>query len=461
MRLRPAIALLPLVLAACVGDNDAPTSEHVDASSDELIGGRPALEAEVPATIEVSDCTGAKVGPRHFLIAAHCVDDDNTGGVGSNHLPGSTVAITDDNGPSGIQRRNLTVQETHIFPAWTSSRRSCHRHCINILNPYHPPDVAVIVVDEDTPDIPEATVDGDPVLPGTEVIIAGYGCENGVDRPTPPARLKIETVTTLPASALIHEGSYVVPEDAADVAGANVITEGVLTDPAAASLCPGDSGGPLYRTGTSQQLIVGVNSYYTFSDESGISRTNWHTRLDSAARYDVLTWLKDLGVNTQGGGPRTIPYQFTHAPLTSTIEAENFDYGYEGVAYHDTTVGNATGFYRGQHVDLEPTADTPTGPGANVTGTAAGEWLNYSVTNPFPVAYHLELRVATTGASKALHVEIDGQNVTGTVTLPATGGAQSWQTVSVPVGWVTVGPHVVRVVFETGDIHLNWLRFVE
>ncbi|KYF55727.1 hypothetical protein BE08_22955 [Sorangium cellulosum] len=75
-------------------------------------------------------------------------------------------------------------------------------------------------------------------------------------------------------------------------------------------------------------------------------------------------------MNTQGGSPRTIPYQFTHAPLTSTIEAENFDYGYEGLAYHDTTVGNATGFYRGQHVDLEPTADTSTGPGANVTGTA-------------------------------------------------------------------------------------------
>ncbi|WP_437925121.1 carbohydrate-binding domain-containing protein [Sorangium sp. So ce291] len=106
-----------------------------------------------------------------------------------------------------------------------------------------------------------------------------------------------------------------------------------------------------------------------------------------------------------GGLPSDHPYQFTHAPLTSTIEAENFDHGYEGLAYHDTTVGNPTGFCRGQHVDLEPTADASTGPAANVTGTAAGEWLNYSVMNAFPVEYHLELRVATTGASKALHVE--------------------------------------------------------
>ncbi|MGK3965245.1 carbohydrate-binding protein [Sorangium sp. So ce118] len=72
-------------------------------------------------------------------------------------------------------------------------------------------------------------------------------------------------------------------------------------------------------------------------------------------------------------------------------------------------------------------------------------------------------RAASRGrtGTQRVHVEIDGQNVTGTVILPATGGAQSWQTVSVPVGWVTVGPHVVRVAFETGDINLNWLRFVE
>ncbi|WP_434041495.1 MULTISPECIES: hypothetical protein [Sorangium] len=42
-------------------------------------------------------------------------DDDNTGGVASNHLPGSTIALTSDNGPSGMQRRNLTVEQTHIF----------------------------------------------------------------------------------------------------------------------------------------------------------------------------------------------------------------------------------------------------------------------------------------------------------------------------------------------------------
>ena len=56
-------------------------------------------------------------------------------------------------------------------------------------------------------------------------------------------------------------------------------------DAGVASICPGDSGGPVYRDDGTQTKIVGVNSYYDFapSDTQGISFANWHTRLDLEA----------------------------------------------------------------------------------------------------------------------------------------------------------------------------------
>ena len=63
-----------------------------------------------------------------------------------------------------------------------------------------------------------------------------------------------------------------------------------------------------------------------------------------------------------------------HGP--SVVEAENFDYGGEGVAYHDTTPGNTGGAYRATDVDIEPASSG----GFDVGWVVPSEWLNYSVT---------------------------------------------------------------------------------
>ncbi|MGC4069426.1 MAG: hypothetical protein QM784_33195 [Polyangiaceae bacterium] len=75
------------------------------------------------------------------------------------------------------------------------------------------------------------------------------------------------------------------------------MTQGIAVDPNSASLCPGDSGGPLYRQGHNRQLVVGINALLAYTNEAGISFANWHTRLDTASSTGVYQWLKDLGVN--------------------------------------------------------------------------------------------------------------------------------------------------------------------
>src|SRR5215813_8653317 len=70
----------------------------------------------------------------------------------------------------------------------------------------------------------------------------------------------------------------------------------------------------------------------------------------------------------------TTPYFGTPAAIPGQINAENFDNGGEGVAYHDTTAGNSGGQYRNTGVDIESSSE-----GAYDVGwTAPGEWLNYT-----------------------------------------------------------------------------------
>ena len=49
----------------------------------------------------------------------------------------------------------------------------------------------------------------------------------------------------------------------------------------------------------------------------------------------------------------TTPFGGTPVALPGTIQAENFDDGGEGVAYHDTTAGNTGGQFRNTDVDIE------------------------------------------------------------------------------------------------------------
>jgi endoglucanase len=145
---------------------------------------------------------------------------------------------------------------------------------------------------------------------------------------------------------------------------------------------------------------------------------------------------------------------------TSTIQAEDYDLGGEGVAYHDTTAGNASqGTQRGSDgVDVEATSDT--GGGLNVGWTAPGEWLEYTVNVATAGAYSLDLRVAAIDPGKKLHVEVNGVNVSGAISVPDTNGWQAYQTFNVPGVNLSAGNnHVVRVVFDTDGVNFNWFRF--
>jgi cytochrome c len=160
----------------------------------------------------------------------------------------------------------------------------------------------------------------------------------------------------------------------------------------------------------------------------------------------VLNWFEFQGPGLAlsptpfGGGVRALP---------GTVQSEDFDDGGEGVAYHDSDASNNGGQYRSTGVDIESTADT--GGGYDVSWTTAGEWLNYTVNPSAAGLYTLSVRVASPAAGGTFHIEFNGVNKTGPMVIPNTGGAQSWQTLSVNNVLLDAGLQSMRVVMDVNS----------
>lgn len=157
------------------------------------------------------------------------------------------------------------------------------------------------------------------------------------------------------------------------------------------------------------------------------------------------------------------PFLVTPVSLPGIVQAEDFDNGGEGVAYHDTTAGNAGGAYRTTvNVDLAPMSSD--GNGYHVGWFAAGEWLAYSVTVPTAGTYAFGLRFANAGSGATGHLEVDGADVTGGYTFPSTGAWSVWQTLTRSVQ-LSAGRHLLRLVMDTGNTgsangaDVNWMQF--
>ncbi|MDP9311964.1 MAG: carbohydrate-binding protein [Chloroflexota bacterium] len=182
--------------------------------------------------------------------------------------------------------------------------------------------------------------------------------------------------------------------------------------------------------------------------------------------YDTV-WVYDLGGTSHGAiewgqfggnsrhqGRYQAPQRWnTVVSLPGRVEAENYITGGEGVAYHDTTSGNTGGKYRSDDVDIQATSDT--GGGYNVAWIATGEWLDYKVKVIKSGSYTFNVRAATPYDGKRFRIEVDGMNVTGSLTVPNTGGWQTWTSVASKPVTLSAGEHRLRLVAETDKFNLN------
>lgn len=170
--------------------------------------------------------------------------------------------------------------------------------------------------------------------------------------------------------------------------------------------------------------------------------------------------LNSIRVTATPTPSASTPFSGTPIAIPGTFEAEDFDLGGEGVAYHDNVAGNAGGQYRpAEDVDIIVSSDAAGG-GYVVNNFETGEWLAYSVDVPAQGDYEIELRAATNWdfPNAAYHVEIDGFNASGSVVLPDTGGWNSFRWVGKRRLSLSAGRHVLKIVTDQQYFNLNSVR---
>ena len=158
--------------------------------------------------------------------------------------------------------------------------------------------------------------------------------------------------------------------------------------------------------------------------------------VDDTSRF--VTSLPDDLVDAQGVALAR-PYRGTPAAVewTTTIPAEDYDNGQEGMAYHDTTAetGNGGG-YRTSAKHNSDAVDIVESDGDWHVWMEAGEWMDYTI--DVRVGGFYDVR-ALTGGGGVYRVDFDGIRSTGNVS-EGTGGRV----------YLTQGVHVMRFVAVDG-----------
>jgi len=201
-----------------------------------------------------------------------------------------------------------------------------------------------------------------------------------------------------------------------------------------------------------------TQEWMTWMKQNGISHANWafNDKAESASALQpgtspgaawsdsflttsgslVKGYIQNWNGTSSGGGttPPTTP------PTTTT-----------------GTVVQAESYHTMSGVQTESTTDT--GGGLNVGWLDAGDWMVYSVDIPTAGSYVFQYRVASLSGGGVIRVEQNaGTTVRGSVSVPATGGWQTWTTVSHTVT-LPAGRQDIALGVPAGGYNLNWWSF--
>jgi uncharacterized delta-60 repeat protein len=124
------------------------------------------------------------------------------------------------------------------------------------------------------------------------------------------------------------------------------------------------------------------------------------------------------------------------------IEAENFDFGGSGAVnslLNSASQNPSTAVLIG----LDPSNHFHD----YVDSTRAGDWMQYTILTKHPLN-GISLFVSSNGPGGTFHAEIDGQDISGPITVPDTGGDAHWKMIGKPTSPIFPGQHALRLVMD-------------
>lgn len=280
-------------------------------------------------------CSGTAISSRHILTAAHCVTAFKTetrsdGGeeyetdVFLPHVDpalknGSTLVLTRERNVSvDIKKqgwKKARITNLFINPSWIDRARSSPRPEFLDMITDGRPDLAVIVVAEDLggllPGLKPAQVDTRPLPKGAPVTMTGYGCEKeGFDQNNEfydnwGGRVTAEFANTKTLDAADAKRLYDAYETDAEweasaplefflgYARGTTFIRGPISGRTTPGLCPGDSGGGLFRGGD-ENAVVGVGSGNLYISGPGQAVLGHYARFAPGTKFFAAGWLQGL-----------------------------------------------------------------------------------------------------------------------------------------------------------------------
>ena len=208
-----------------------------------------------------------------------------------------------------------------------------------------------------------------------------------------------------------------------------------------------------------------------------------HNILTTTLRLVSLAALLAGAVAAQPAGYAGKPYEGKPQTVPGRVQAELYDMGGEGVAYHDTdAVNNGSGklnqgttfvdrFRQDEGVDLSYTKkdiDKTVDGAQEKTGelylgwTAPGEWVNYTIDVQASGKYRIRAHMTSRTDVAQIALAFDGVDQMGPITLPTTTHWHIWRNVeNLAEVKLEKGIHVMKLsVVKEGNFNLDYLEFV-
>ena len=261
----------------------------------------------------------------------------------------------------------------------------------------------------------------------------------------------------------ILEGTPAYPPESPGPVGGDTGYFLVSTTPAGASIYLEDISGTRTLQGTTSAGPLNVTVHLTATPVRAVVATlpGYRDAVYTVTQYPAKDGTLPVSLTLEPAGGAT-PYT-AHA-IPGRIEAEGYDLGGEGVAYHDTTPGNEGGAYRNDGVDIEVQGSV-----TNVGWIRNGEWLTYTVNVTQAGSYLVTARVASPNTERAFTLFVDG-NQAITLEVPDTYSFETFAPARVAInhedGWyypvpipLKAGTHTLKVIFHGDGQNLDWIAF--
>lgn len=175
-----------------------------------------------------------------------------------------------------------------------------------------------------------------------------------------------------------------------------------------------------------------------------------------AENADTISFSETISIEVHDSTLMQRP--FVQITIPGKFEAENYDLGGQGIAFHDTDAVNQGGVYRTDGVDIGTG-----GTGFVIAHTANGEWLEYTVDVAEDGEYDVDIFYASgrPGGGAKIGLSLPDENIAliSSFDLPVTTGWSNFESKNIGRVSLLRGKQVLRISIVERGFNLDWVEF--